>query len=175
MDCLPKSKKSCFLDKSNDDDLISDVVRLCKKVRKEELNIALNIIEELDKIYSQIPPTTKPIVVYRGVESLEFLNLKGYNSTSMNQDVALRYADQDGCIMKITIPIGSTVASLYRLPIFDQIGELEILLNRGGSCTIDDDEPQMYRDIYMISITYLPDKATMSADTEFKIALIKPQ
>jgi hypothetical protein len=58
--------------------------------------------------------------------------LTGFCSTSLNIDISLSYVGEDNkdYIMKILFPVGSKVMPLYRLNIFSQIGDDEILLDR---------------------------------------------
>jgi hypothetical protein len=139
--------------KSNDDDEISDVLRLHKKGPKQ----IQHIIDMLDVLFAEAPPTTQPFYVYRGVEEKEYLNLDGFCSTTMDINVTQGYMGESdgGYIMRILIPVGSRVIPLYRIPIFSQIDEHEVLLDRRNTSVVNK-IPSEYNDVEVYDVTYQP-------------------
>lgn len=143
-----------FLDKSNDDDNISNMLRYGIHPTDTSVGYIREIIDSLDTIFSNVPPTTIPFYVYRGVDKMDYLNLSGFCSTSLYSDIALGgYATPQGCIMKILIPNGSHVIPLYNIPIFKSIGEKEVLLDRKNIVHIDPISTK-FKGLNMYHITY---------------------
>lgn len=93
-----------------------------------------DIIEDIDTIFRNVPPTDVPIIVFRGVtRKHEFGILPGYISTSYDIKRAFEFADKDleCCIFVITIPVGSKVLPVEEISEHKQEGE--ILLPRSSN------------------------------------------
>ncbi len=111
-------------------DKFNENLRKGKELSKEEEYHLQNISE----IFYIAPPIEKPLTVYKGIDTLNIYNDKAFISTSLNYNVALRFAERDCCILQITVSPGSKV--LYLSEISREKDEAEVLLDRNGSLKI---------------------------------------
>jgi hypothetical protein len=95
-----------------------------------------DILDDLDAIFRDIPPTDEEIIVYRGVTTKHsFGVLAGFISTSYDYGTALSFADdkKQCCVFIIKVPPGAKVLPVEDLSVNPTEGE--ILLPRSGHFT----------------------------------------
>lgn len=114
-----------------------------------------DVIVSLDNLFKKIPPTTKDIIVYRGIHSSYEINTnfseKGYTSTSLNEKVGKLFAPKQGCcLLKIIIPKGSKVIPLFG---YSMSSESEVLLPRNATFKIIS---IIHDKTTMIELKYIP-------------------
>lgn len=92
-----------------------------------------DIIDDLDDLFEDVPETSHPIVVYRGVTKHDFGILTGYISTTYDYDTALSFADDKNqcCIFVISVPKGAKVLPVEDISVNPTEGE--VLLPRSGN------------------------------------------
>ena len=91
-------------------------------------------INDLDAIIDKSPPTTSPMVVYRGVKNDYYLKgatnhiykTDSFVSTSINLSSALRFAGPDCCFKRITLLPGTKTLLLAGISRYTN--EVEFLL-----------------------------------------------
>jgi len=149
VDNLSVKLSSYFIHKSNNDDDISDVLRL----HKQPTEYIQEITNALDILFEEVPPTEYPFYVYRGVEKKYYLNLSGFCSTSLDIEKSLNYTE-NGYIMKILVPVGSKVIPLYRIGVFGMIREHEILLDRKNTSIIDHNPKETHNGVTVYNVVY---------------------
>ena len=87
-------------------------------------------IKNLDKAFSDVPPLTETVVLYRGQKD-EPINSDSYTSTSSDKSVALRFTTADCCLYRITILPGTRVLPLRNRSSLIS-SEFEYLIERGN-------------------------------------------
>ncbi|MEK6263267.1 MAG: ADP-ribosyltransferase, partial [Clostridium sp.] len=111
---------------------------------KEESQIVVKVIKDIDEIFTNSPKTTKDLVVYKGIYLHKFPKLieKSFISTSLQRNTAMEFtADKrfgtnikdNVALLKIRVPRNSSALNLYCL----DNHECEILLPRNGNFKID--------------------------------------
>jgi len=94
------------------------------------LQILQSYIADLDAIFAKMPPTSKGMLVHRGLSPASSAPDKAYMSTTLDKEIALGFADAATKCCVLTIPIhpGSRVVPM--MPVTRYAAELEILLPR---------------------------------------------
>ena len=136
VDSLDSLQQSFFIDKSNYDDDIRDYFSGKLSKRSIMYMDVEKTISDLDTFFEMVPSTIEDIVLYRSVPDIKHANLDGFSSTTTNIDIATDYIYDNGYIMRIFVPKGSKVIPLYRIPIFNEKGESEVLIGRGYKCRV---------------------------------------
>lgn len=90
-----------------------------------------DMVNKLDLMFKLVPPITKTIEVYRGINSHEIINsLSSYVSTTRDKNIAYSFSGKNCCLLKITIPVGSKILPIENISEYKK--EKEILLDRFG-------------------------------------------
>lgn len=106
---------------------------------KVETPVYAQFISRIDKAFAQVPPLSKPLVVYRGIKH-EFSCgvFLGYFSTTERLSVALEFANRDAAwtyLLQINVPKGFRVLPLEKIT--KNHDEWEVLLPRNTNFRID--------------------------------------
>jgi hypothetical protein len=90
------------------------------------------IVEKLDYAFALCPNITDNIVVYRGINTKDFVSgLSSYISTTYDIDIAHKYSCKGCATLHIVVPSGSKVLPLEFISEYKS--EKEILLPRAGN------------------------------------------
>lgn len=89
-------------------------------------------ITDLDSIIDKSPPTTKQMIVYRGIKDDNYMNgvknhiykTNSFISTSLNLSSALRFAGDKCCFKRITLLPGTRTILLAGISKFPNEAEL---------------------------------------------------
>jgi len=103
-------------------------------------------ITDLDNLINKSPPTTKKMIVYRGVKNDYYLNgikdhiykTDSFVSTSINLPSALRFAGTDCCFKRITLLPGTKTLLLAGISKYKN--EIELLLGTNAQFYITKDK-----------------------------------
>lgn len=88
----------------------------------------------LDKAFLYSPPIQSAITVYKGKSGSDLYSDKSFVSTTVKYKASLSFADDDCCVVQITVSPGSKVLPLRSVS--REPYEEEVLLDRGGELTI---------------------------------------
>jgi 8-oxo-dGTP pyrophosphatase MutT (NUDIX family) len=103
-------------------------------------------VKGIDAIFASAPPTTKPMVLYRGMPTSVLGDKpntvgweKGYSSTSTDFENARAYTQESkvGVVYEIHVPVGSKVIDTGKYDLAHGGEEDEVLLPRGSRFVID--------------------------------------
>ena len=124
-----------------------------QKVLKEEDR---KIVNDLDKLYNEVEPTTQPLTLYRGIKNKDHINTDGtFISASYVIDVGNKFIDRPKkcCLIIFNIPIGSKVLFIGNCSYY--FDEYEVLLDRKAefSVTSIKEDDKGFTQIY---VTYIP-------------------
>ena len=124
-----------------------------QKVLKEEDR---KIVNDLDKLYNEVEPTTQPLTLYRGIKNKDHINTDGtFISASYVIDVGNKFINRPKkcCLIIFNIPIGSKVLFIGNCSYY--FDEYEVLLDRKAefSVTSIKEDDKGFTQIY---VTYIP-------------------
>lgn len=90
----------------------------------------------LTKIFSEVPPLTAPVTLYRGVDRGDvFSSDAAFASTTLRPERTIRFTDGFGCcLLQITVPPGARVLPLVDVSLVPK--ESEVLLDRGATWNV---------------------------------------
>jgi hypothetical protein len=130
-----------------------------------------DIFITLNNIFENLPPTTTPIILYRGSEE-EILNTYSYTSMSRDIDSALDFTDSRNncCLYVITISPGSKILPIEYVK---DMGEFEILLNRQGNFNITYNRDLYYEDNKYMRVIYINYSSSNSIKLDDKTEIKK--
>ena len=131
------------------------------------------IVDDLDNLYSDVEPTTQPLILFRGIQDRAHVNAdSSFISASYNINISKRFTNipQKCCLLIFNIPIGSKVLFIGKCSRYPH--EDEVLLDRKANflvTSIKEDDKMGYlksffnylvrnrlKDITQIYISYIP-------------------
>jgi len=131
------------------------------------------IVDDLDAIFKDIPPTREEIIVYRGVtRKHEFGVLSGFVSTSYDYGTALGFADKQKqcCVFIIKVPAGAKVLPVEELSMNSREGE--ILLPRSGYFQAKGECSRMGMECFNLELMLEPPKPKSSITDDQIVQLL---
>ena len=97
---------------------------------KKLTSIQSSHVKNIDMAFSGAPRLTKPITVYKGVETNNIFSDKAFVSTTSEMKQAYNFSGKECCILIINVSKGSKPLMLSSISKYKE--EKEILLNRNG-------------------------------------------
>jgi len=114
-------------------------------------------VADLDSAFSNVPPLTSSIIVYRGIKpnltGEEYFSDTAFISTTKVKRLALEFSDRECCILQITVSAGSRVLPIERLSYASN--EQEILFDRNGELIMTGSSIDNHN-MKILYVTYLP-------------------
>lgn len=113
-----------------------------------------DIARLLDDAFYEAPPVTTPFMVYRGIDSDEFIrDIRAFVSTSLDVEEATRRAGRRCCLLRITVMPGSRVLPIESVS--EHADEAEVLLPRVGRFEVTSESQQGNLTVY--DLAYIPE------------------
>jgi hypothetical protein len=142
---------------------------------KGNLDYARYMLEGINNIILGAPKLSEDVVVYRGllerpIHKNDMLVDMGMSSTSLNKNIALRFSEQNGHILKITIPRSCPLLVLKDISKVatkeNPIDEYEIVLPFGSSFRIISMERLHGGNITQYNVEYMCDTNPSALDND---------
>lgn len=113
-------------------------------------------LTNLDWLFQSVPPLSKALTLYKGIESDTVVSDKSFVSTTFSLDKALEFinAGEKCCLLHITV-----VPESKALPIWHysrEPDEYEVLLDRGGTLSVSGGKYYIRDNITVLYVTYEP-------------------